>query len=374
MFDYLFPAIRGIQATREYYVAMCPLQVIPRLFLFDENELRPELRAQRVLNKARIPAICNYIVNNSKEYVFSAITASIDSHVEFRPSSRNAEHYNVGSLRIPASAKFVINDGQHRRAAIEAALKKRPELANETIAVVFFVDLGLKRSQQMFADLNRYAIRPTRSLNILYDHRDEHAQLAKELVEQVSMFRGFTESSKTTISNRSRNVFTLSGIFQATNELLVGIETGPEALALAVDFWEAVAGACKEWSDVRDGSLTAAEFRKNYIHAHTVALVAIGRAGCGLLAQYPDTWRERVKRLCNINWHKSNSAYWEGRATIGGKVSIARTNITLLTNAIKLQLGVPLSPEEQEAEIAINQARAKNLEERNAAANYQGDH
>jgi len=76
-----------------------------------------------------------------------------------------------------------------------------------------------------------------------------------------------------------------------------------------------------------------------------------------LLAHYPDTWREEVKRLSFINWHRSNSAYWEGRATIGGKVSIARTNITLLANAIKLQLGVPLGPEEQEAENAINQAR-----------------
>ncbi len=46
-FEYIFPAIRGIQAGREYYVSMCPLRVIPRIFLFDEDELKPELRAQR---------------------------------------------------------------------------------------------------------------------------------------------------------------------------------------------------------------------------------------------------------------------------------------------------------------------------------------
>ena len=66
-------------------------------------------------------------------------------------------------------ARFVINDGQHRRAAIEAALRENPDLGDETIAVVFFLDVGLKRCQQMFADLNRYAIRPTTSLSILYD-------------------------------------------------------------------------------------------------------------------------------------------------------------------------------------------------------------
>src|SRR5207244_2359567 len=50
-FEYVFPAIRGIQAGREYYASMCPLRLIPRIFLFDEDELKPELRAQRFLNK-----------------------------------------------------------------------------------------------------------------------------------------------------------------------------------------------------------------------------------------------------------------------------------------------------------------------------------
>ena len=42
-YEYVFPAIRGIQAGHEYYVTMCPLRLIPRLFLFDEEELPPEM-------------------------------------------------------------------------------------------------------------------------------------------------------------------------------------------------------------------------------------------------------------------------------------------------------------------------------------------
>jgi DNA-binding LytR/AlgR family response regulator len=76
-------------------------------------------------------------------------------------------------------ARFIINDGQHRRAAIIEALKQRPDLDHETIAVVFFLDIGLDRCQQMFADLNRHAIRPSRSLGLLYDHRNDKARLAK---------------------------------------------------------------------------------------------------------------------------------------------------------------------------------------------------
>ena len=46
---YGFDAIRGIQAGREFYVAMCPLKIIPKLFIFNDYAIPPELRAQRIL-------------------------------------------------------------------------------------------------------------------------------------------------------------------------------------------------------------------------------------------------------------------------------------------------------------------------------------
>lgn len=41
-YTYTFPALRGIQARREYYVAMCPLKLLPKIFLFDEGSLPPD--------------------------------------------------------------------------------------------------------------------------------------------------------------------------------------------------------------------------------------------------------------------------------------------------------------------------------------------
>ena len=199
-FGYVFPAIRGIQAGREYYISMCPLRLIPKIFQFDEVELRPELRAQRVLNKARIPEMTRYLVNNTNGYVFSAITASVDAEVEFESIGEGRDGEKVGQLHIPMDARFVINDGQHRRAAIEEAMKENPELGDETIGVVFFLDSGLERCQQMFADLNRYAIRPSTSIGVLYDHRDELAILTKQMVHQSPVFRDLVEMEKTTLA------------------------------------------------------------------------------------------------------------------------------------------------------------------------------
>src|SRR5207253_11230330 len=109
--------------------------------------------------------------------------------VRFEPANKEADRaFDVGFLVVSMSARFVINDGQHRRAAIEAALEEQPDLGGETIAVVFYVDAGLHRSQQLYADLNRHALRPTQSLGILYDYRDPLAGLARDLAERVFCF------------------------------------------------------------------------------------------------------------------------------------------------------------------------------------------
>ena len=49
-FVYKFPVVRGVQAKREYYIAMIPLKMISRLFPNDEEYVLPEYRAQRKLN------------------------------------------------------------------------------------------------------------------------------------------------------------------------------------------------------------------------------------------------------------------------------------------------------------------------------------
>ena len=81
-FTYRFPVVRGIQAGREYYIGMVPLN-IEKIFLEDEEYVLPEYRAQRKLNEARIPEIKKYIIDNPDSYVFSALAASIDGNYKF---------------------------------------------------------------------------------------------------------------------------------------------------------------------------------------------------------------------------------------------------------------------------------------------------
>jgi DNA sulfur modification protein DndB len=354
-FEYVFPAIRGIQAKREYYISMCPVRLIPKLFLFDEEEITPELRAQRTLNKARIPEIARYIVRNRNNYIFSALTASIDSDVHFEPIGSGTEGSRIGLLKVPMSAKFIINDGQHRRAAFEMALRENSDLGDETVAIVFFLDIGLQRCQQMFADLNRYAVRPSTSIGVLYDHRDSTASLARLVVARSPIFKEVVEMERSTLSLRSRKLFTLSAIYHACAALLQGnTEMELDAQAdLAATFWGEVSEQLPEWKLVRDRKMTAGEVRTDYIHSHGIVLQAIGKAGHALISEFPKQWKARIRLLKTINWSRSNAKVWEGRAMNGGRVSKSEQNIVLTTNIIKKALKLSLTPEERRFESAL---------------------
>jgi len=349
-FELIVPAIRGVQAGREYYVSMFPLRHVPQILRFHDDELKPELRAQRLLNKQRIPEIARNILDNPSGYTFSSLTASIDGGVQFEPFGQDDAARNVGRLRIPMDARILINDGQHRRAAIEEALAENPDLGDETISVVLFLDVGLNRCQQMFADLNRYPVRPTTSLSILYDHRDEPAQLAKGVMASVPFFMDLTETEKSTISNRSTKLFTLSGIHHATQSLLAGlkIDSLEEKIRTAAEFWTEVGKYVPDWELATRRKVSPADLRRDFVHAHALALAAIARAGNQLLVSCPRNWKARLKKLSSLDWSRSNSKLWEGRAMNAGRLSKRSVNITLTGNLVKQHLGLPLSPDEQE--------------------------
>lgn len=357
-FEYVFPAIRGVQAGREYYVTMCPLRIVPRLFLYNEEELPPEMRAQRSLNKARVPEMARYIVENPDSYIFSALTASVNADVRFEsPLGDTGPAERVGTLTVPMSATFIINDGQHRRAAIQQALAENPALGDETIAIVMFIDVGLSRCQQMFADLNRYAIRPAKSIGVLYDHRDPMAAISRLVVSQNPLLSDLTEMESSNLAPRSRKLFTLSAIHTATSALLSEIKPDSltERVDLAAEFWRLVASQFSVWQQVYRGEVTAGEVRQDFIHTHSIALHALGRVGNTLLREspIPSAWEKRLEKLRTIDWHRNNAGTWDGRATNAGKVSKSRTNVELTTAYIRTALGMPLPPDEQRAEDAF---------------------
>tara|TARA_Y100001936_G_scaffold22800_1_gene20369 strand:+ start:376 stop:1437 length:1062 start_codon:yes stop_codon:yes gene_type:complete len=348
--DWHYSAMRGKQAGRDFYVAMVPMIEIPKLFVFSEEVLPANLRAQRTIKESRIPPIRDYILNNPEDYVFSSLTASVDGVMKFRPAPALGEDGDLGQLEIPMSSKLLINDGQHRRRAIEEALKIKPELGNEFISIVFFTDKGLKRSQQMFADLNKHAVKPSKSLGILYDIRNQFSQFIVNLTNEVDVFRDRVELEKTSISNRSTKFFTTSGIENATARLLDGEQISEEKQKFAKDFWNEVARNIGHWKNLMDGKVTASELRENYVHAHSNLLSTLGYVGSVLYNDYQDSWKQKLEAIRDLPWEKTDP-FWEGKLVVGnGRMMKSQVGMKLAANAILQKMGIPLDEKREKWE------------------------
>ena len=320
----------------------CDFGTVSTMFKFDkESGLPASLRSQRRVRPSRIPQIAAYILDNPEDYVFSAVTVSVDKSISFEPSPPNDSQSKTGTIHIPSNARMVVNDGQHRCSAIRAACEEDPRVESEKIAVVVFEDRGLQHSQQMFADLNKHAVKPTKSLGLLYDHRDTFARFVVNMTRDIEVFAGRTEEEKTNISNRSTNFVTLNGIADATRHLLGVRQTtksvSAEKQKLAVEFWNRVAANIPEWALLAEQKMTAYELRRGYVHAHTNVLNAIGLAGHVLVQD--EGWRGRVSGLRDIDWRKGAPA-WRDNVVMDGRMVKNRLAIKRAANAILHGLGV----------------------------------
>lgn len=348
MLKYQFPAVKGKQAGKEYYICMVPLGLLKKIFLSENNDASPEYRAQRKLNELRIPEIRDYILNNRDSYVFSALAASVDGEMSFVSTSTQS---NTGMLEIDMNAVFLINDGQHRKAAIDAALAEDDSLNEETISVVMYKDQGLQSSQQMFTDLNKHAVTTSKSLNTLYEFKDRVAIITKNVINDVDFLRKYTDKEKDNLSKFSSNIFTLNTFYTAHKRIIKIIGDSDESEKFICEYWRNVVSNMREWNEMDRGELSKKSLREDYITTQGLIVLALGRV-CEFLCHNPDIDMYQVLQgLNSIDWLRNNEDCWMNRAIkSNGKINRNEQGIFLTYVQIKRLLELPITDEEAKRE------------------------
>ncbi len=347
-----FPAMQGQIGQRTYYSCLMKLNAIPKMFTFrDWAEFTPEEREQRILNKKRVPDIAKYIVDNEDGYLFASITASYKCKVNFNPTNGNN---SLGELEMEfEDANFVINDGQHRCAAIAYAIKENPALGEETISVLLFPYESRDRVQQMFSDLNRFVVKTSKSLDILYDKRDTLSLVTLDVLEHVPVFMNMVDKDAVSLPVRSPKLFSLSALYDANEELLKNVRVSgqpshAEMVGVAVEFWTEVAKSIPAWTKVKNGDLKALELRQESISSHAVVLRALGAIGADLLKEEPVEWKSRLTDLSTVDWSKKNRD-WENVCIIANSV-VSNRQARFATKAyLKRHLKLALNEAEERA-------------------------
>lgn len=348
MLKYSFPAVKGYQAGREYYICMVPLGLLGKIFSTDTGDVAPEYRAQRRINETRIPEIRDYILNNRESYVFSALAASVDGHIKFKPTTDGGQ---IGTVEIDMDASFLINDGQHRKAAIEAAISEDESLKDETISIVIFKDQGLQCSQQMFTDLNKHAVTTSKSLNALYESKDPVALITKNVIDSVIFLRKYTDKEKDNLSKFSSNLFTLNTFYTAHKRIIKIIGSSDNSEKMIKKFWVNVVSNMREWNEMDSGELSKKSLREDYITTQGLIILAFGRLCEYFCLNSEVDFVKALNGLKKIDWLRNNESCWMNRAIKpNGKINRNEQGIFLTYIEIKRLLDLSITNEELKKE------------------------
>ena len=250
----------------------------------------------------------------------------------------------------------MINDGQHRKAAILAAIRENPEIENETISVVFYQDLGLARSQQMFTDLNKHAVKTSNSIAELYDSRDALAVVTRRVIAEIPFLNEYVDKERDNLGKYSSALFTLNTFYTANKRILKRNVCNNDFYLFLRSFWGNIAIYMMPWIELEKKEISKKELREQYIATQAVVIQAFGRVGSYLFENYNyDQIEFYVKRIEMINW-KRNSNDWKLRVIRSNGRMINNANAILLAgNIIKKYLDLPLTDDELTAEQNFNE-------------------
>ena len=355
LFRYRLPAIRGTYTDMDVFTVMVPLTAVAALVDCSPDALGEQFGSSRSVDLARVRAIARCFQEQEPAVALPSILVAANGKLRFSALTPEDCEAASGFLEIGLGTRLVVVDGLHRCAGIAEALQKKPEVGGGTVSLVIFRDEGLVLAPQIYSDLKRHQRISAQFIGVATNQRDEMARLVRMVIEQIDPFQGMVEFAKSSISNRSKKLFTFSSLYQATRTLLSNSRdmSFEDRLNEAVQFWKAVAQQIPDWDRAKRGEVSPADLRRDSVHAHALALAALARVGKELVGDERHDWEKRLRSLRTLDWSRENAKLWEGRATVGGRLSKSTSSVVLTANVIKKHLGLALTPEEREIEARV---------------------
>lgn len=363
-----FPALKGTMGDFDYYVTVMKLGELVKQVGYAEQiqkwdeGIPSEYKKQRKLNMQRVINEMVPYLSLNPDHFYAALTVEVErpgdpkSTIIFEPMEGSDE---IGVVKFDGSEQIMALDGQHRLKSIELALKQQPDLARESIAVILVPgNKGFRRSQQLFSDLNRYAKQPSKTLNLLFEHREFFASVAKEVAENAATFKDRVNLETNSLGRKTRHHITLAVLYECVVSFLEGKYSDTESDAKKVQdavkhvthiYDDVIAPALPEFKDMLSGSLTPYDLRCKYIYSHSVGEQAIAKAVRSCQEHFDARWEEVVKQAFpKIDWRLINPE-WEGSAVQGGSIYTRRQNVDHAATFLKFKLGVPVPQTEADS-------------------------
>lgn len=348
----MFPSFEYVLSAHRFseidYVSILPIKHILKILSTEDQEIPASVRAKRALEEIYNP-LTNPGGNICKLWLKRLIVV-VDANLSFEVSQSStnvSQAGELGHLRIPMDSKLIVVDGMQTLSALRLMVPLQPALKEECMTVVFIQDSGLTPLPEASTTVNTSNLQ-----DFIPESRNPLAKrkriLAEAAISAVEVFKQLTDTEHSTLPTRSKKLFTLSSIQNATLALLIQRQNSSllEQTEIAICFWNKVSDCIPDWKAVLRKEKSAGELRKNYVHCHAVMLTVLGHLGASLLSTFPEDWEAKMEGLGQVDWSRSNPE-WQGKIIIEKRIFRSLESITLTTIYLKKQLQIPLTSKEQ---------------------------
>ncbi|HHN5367029.1 TPA: DGQHR domain-containing protein [Escherichia coli] len=278
-FFFEFPASLGCQGNTSVLLMSVPGRVLTRVLASDHYGHALE-RSQREINQNRVKKFYDYLVQaekNNEPFIVPPLVGNCDSEIEFEPFGNT----NVGVVRFPMDAEIRLFDGQHRAAGIEMFCRNPASVL--IVPLMLTRNLSLKTRQQFFSDINNNASKPSASINLAYNGRDDVAQGMVAFLSRHDVFTEITDFEHNVVPAKSNRWVSFKALCDATAKFA---RTGGKQLEMGdiESIWESWL-AFTQIETIRHGT-NPAEYKRDYIQFHAVMINAFGYAVQHMMADY----------------------------------------------------------------------------------------
>lgn len=298
--EFFFPAVRGVQGGKTFYVATVPFRMLKRLMSVDIGDVLD--RSQRNVDPGRAKAVAKYLCENKDGFVLPSLTGIVeDESLQFEEYVMGT---NTGKLALSMDATIKLFDGQHRATGIMQALRDNPLLSVNTITIQLFVHMSLQERQQAFSDINANAKPVSASLNLAYNQRDEGLNRIASEIRKVEAWAGQIDFERNIVGKNSDMLFSYRHVVQASR-LLLGITAKdlPNAMDLSnVGHWWNQIAPSVGWNIAE--KIAATKNDKACIEIREKAANSVAFTAAGLLTL------GRVGNICRQK-ERNNVPHWK---------------------------------------------------------------
>ncbi|EGH9360812.1 DGQHR domain-containing protein [Salmonella enterica] len=271
-----FPGVCGFQGGTQTIMLNVPARTLARVLSRDSQGHALE-RSQREINNTRVKKFINYLTDAAKKgtpFIVPALIGNCDSDIEFEPIGNTM----AGIVRIPMDAKIKLFDGQHRASGIIEFIENYD--ITLSVPILLTEKLSLDVRKQFFSDINNNASKPSATINMAYNGRDEIAQTMVNILQNHEVFSSTTDFEHNVVPAKKPFFISFKAVCDATKKFIGSGDNklSSENIEAIWQSWIYLTGL----DDIRHGTKQH-EYKKDYIQFHGVMINAFGYAVADLL-------------------------------------------------------------------------------------------